>query len=520
MRLDKKVVACICLWVASLSHAQVVDVGYIHLEPVSGIELSELPALGSLPVTVRANPNALVWFFHGVNPNHLLGVSVHDPVSDSLIASDTFSLESARNCYAVLLDQSEPMRARWGHARDAVQMIRTMIPVGDYFGLYRYSESWHATHEITQTLQSDQNLSAQLDAMLISGNEPQLYQALFRTIDEVRQCKGIRKHVVLLSAGITRDQVRSLNEVAQHAKQHKVSVHTIAFSSFSETLGLGVLEALATETLGLHHPYFNEAQLREVWRKELESHQLMGVIQPVDLTQLMYGQQELTLSLSLQDEQGNERVVRTALPVSDTKQFDNLLISISRHSGGLNAWLVLFAGFAVVGFLFWLILASAKRKRVRLQAQQEQQRLSEQERFNEIQNKAEVQYQQLQDNLQQVANKVDAFNPEQLVNQKGEPFGWLIDLDGQVYELLTYSTTIGRSDTNDVVINDDHVSGQHAILDFKHGVFIWTDRAPTNPTLINGKAIQGSQQIWPNDSLTVGTIELRFVLDQSAAGDQ
>lgn len=118
------------------------------------------------------------------------------------------------------------------------------------------------------------------------------------------------------------------------------------------------------------------------------------------------------------------------------------------------------------------------------------------------------------DKLPQKINDSDVVDSEQMDKQKGSPFGWLIDPEGYAHELLTYSITIGRSHTNDVVMNNSHVSGCHAILEFKNGLFVWTDLAPTNPTMINGKAIHGSQQIWPNDLLTVGTVKLRFVLDQ------
>ncbi len=112
-----------------------------------------------------------------------------------------------------------------------------------------------------------------------------------------------------------------------------------------------------------------------------------------------------------------------------------------------------------------------------------------------------------------LTRKLEEFQPEAKVMEQGEAYGRLVDLSGPVYPLTTYSTRIGRAPDNDVVLPDEHVSAQHAILDFKYGQFLWTDRAPKNATYINDTLVQGSREIRPGDIILCGETRLRFDLE-------
>jgi hypothetical protein len=67
--------------------------------------------------------------------------------------------------------------------------------------------------------------------------------------------------------------------------------------------------------------------------------------------------------------------------------------------------------------------------------------------------------------------------------------------------------TIGRADGNDVVLDDNVVSGQHARV-ISPGTVI--DNESTNGTYVNGKAIRGRATLRHGDILQVGSTVFRY----------
>ena len=69
--------------------------------------------------------------------------------------------------------------------------------------------------------------------------------------------------------------------------------------------------------------------------------------------------------------------------------------------------------------------------------------------------------------------------------------------------------TIGRKSHNDIQLNDNTVSGEHAILIALHNVYI-EDLGSTNGTLLNGKRVK-KRMLSNGDIIRIGQHELRFV---------
>ncbi|MPZ14490.1 MAG: FHA domain-containing protein [Chloroflexi bacterium] len=72
-------------------------------------------------------------------------------------------------------------------------------------------------------------------------------------------------------------------------------------------------------------------------------------------------------------------------------------------------------------------------------------------------------------------------------------------------------TRLGRSDENTVVLDDDFVSSQHAMVVLKDGRWWVRDEGSTNGTLVNGSRIRGEAPLEAGDELQLGQIRLRFV---------
>jgi len=68
----------------------------------------------------------------------------------------------------------------------------------------------------------------------------------------------------------------------------------------------------------------------------------------------------------------------------------------------------------------------------------------------------------------------------------------LVATDGTVYELSKSETTIGRSETNDIAIDDPGLSRQHAVIRLAGGQVMIQDMTSTNGTFVNGRRVRAA----------------------------
>lgn len=83
-------------------------------------------------------------------------------------------------------------------------------------------------------------------------------------------------------------------------------------------------------------------------------------------------------------------------------------------------------------------------------------------------------------------------------------------LKGQRLPIRSAVANIGRGDYNDLVIADDSVSGGHAKLQRREGVWILTDQGSTNGTFVDGERVQGEYPLSPGATLRFGKVSMLF----------
>lgn len=76
--------------------------------------------------------------------------------------------------------------------------------------------------------------------------------------------------------------------------------------------------------------------------------------------------------------------------------------------------------------------------------------------------------------------------------------------------LLTVST-LGRDEGNDVVLEDDFVSSDHARLLWNGRGWVLQDLNSTNGTYVNGKKVKKSAVVRPGDTLQFGNVKVKLV---------
>jgi pSer/pThr/pTyr-binding forkhead associated (FHA) protein len=71
-------------------------------------------------------------------------------------------------------------------------------------------------------------------------------------------------------------------------------------------------------------------------------------------------------------------------------------------------------------------------------------------------------------------------------------------------------TTLGREVNNSVVVDDESVSSEHALLTFRGRAWYLEDRGSTNGTYVNGQRIDDPQVLGYGDEIALGGVRLRL----------
>jgi DNA-binding NtrC family response regulator len=82
--------------------------------------------------------------------------------------------------------------------------------------------------------------------------------------------------------------------------------------------------------------------------------------------------------------------------------------------------------------------------------------------------------------------------------------------DRKFYTINKSIFSIGKSKSNDIVINDEFVSASHCKIETRGGVFTLKDLESTNGTFLNDKKVLETV-LQPNSTIRVGNVEIRFI---------
>src|SRR5690606_33790229 len=85
-------------------------------------------------------------------------------------------------------------------------------------------------------------------------------------------------------------------------------------------------------------------------------------------------------------------------------------------------------------------------------------------------------------------------------------------LTGDTYPLLPV-TTMGRSPTNTIRIDDNFASGEHAVMMLRNGQWWLEDRHSRNGTMLNGMPVTQPVIVTDGDVVGVGHLHFRLELE-------
>ncbi len=84
--------------------------------------------------------------------------------------------------------------------------------------------------------------------------------------------------------------------------------------------------------------------------------------------------------------------------------------------------------------------------------------------------------------------------------------------DGEVIDLQPM-TTLGRSATNTLVVQDETVSSRHAAIEYRDGRWWLHDLDSTNGTYVNRRRLAGTTELRHGDLVHAGRVGFRFAVE-------
>jgi hypothetical protein len=100
--------------------------------------------------------------------------------------------------------------------------------------------------------------------------------------------------------------------------------------------------------------------------------------------------------------------------------------------------------------------------------------------------------------------------PAQKTSSGKKLAGWIVsfdlDLSGTDFKILEGRNKLGKSGSCNIVVNDDSISDEHALLFYGDNKIILQDELSTNGTFVNGKKMTERVQLQDGDKIKFGNI--------------
>ena len=113
---------------------------------------------------------------------------------------------------------------------------------------------------------------------------------------------------------------------------------------------------------------------------------------------------------------------------------------------------------------------------------------------------------------------MSADQSSQLRKSKGRIVGWLIsyshNTDGEDFRIYAGYNRIGANPVCDIMLEDETVSGSHAIIVYRDGRCLIKDDLSRNGTFVNGREITEAHPLQSYDQVRIGNTYLTFVAAQ------
>jgi hypothetical protein len=301
-----------------------------------------------------------------------------------------------------------------------------------------------------------------LDSIKVNGQRTELYRLSIEAMGELAKEKNIRKILVLISDGDFEDTTYTVDNLIEEAKKSKIQI-----------LALGYRDSIKLQ--GILKP--TKESGGKMWIADKKTHQMpssfIGEIVPYfdnggvikfsknELNATKTGEQSVTLELLLEDNKSIKKEFSVAVnKIKEEKEFD--------WRDYMGYIFLLFA--FLLGAIFIVLLRKDKKE-----------------------------------------EEIEGGEPEPT-----EPIAYLQVQSGERYEIIKNTTSIGKSEDNDIVIAGSYISRYHAEILYKDEEFLISDRNSVNGIGVNSPALREGEgkitqsKLKNGDKIYLGPLELFF----------
>jgi FHA domain len=429
--------------------------------------------------------------------------------ADKVVFTKTEKIPNYR-CAILLLADKNLGKRLWHAARETLSQLAVAAETSPY--KLELAAISAGNLEVLAPMDSKRGIFDQaIENLNFNGSSPELYLGIKRGIEALSGIAADRKYIILISSGISDDQVTSQGDVINAAHDAKIHLCTIGFPGSSESAeAVQKLEPLAEQTGGysvradgrdLRLPADSAGNiLRFVVSGGLVEVDLAGLKSPVKLDFKV--QTEYKRAYGFTHTVDNLPPVPTPTPAPTPLASSTpaprpslnppqppipVVTPVSSPLEIAKSWIgghrILSAvGGLVVLALVGLVLAGFFLKR----------------------------------------KKPPIVLPEPTFRSDEEPafalpiLAWLETLDSEQtrYPITKSAVRIGRLADNDIVMKNDTVSGHHAEIVRKGSQFIIADLESSNNVLVGGKRIEKAA-LQDGDIVELGEVRLRFIEQSS-----
>lgn len=334
------------------------------------------------------------------------------------------------------------------------------------------------------------------------GQDTQLNRGMFIGLKMLHDTEGLpsNKVLIVLSDGKNEGHGTAYtdNDAIEKANEYNIPIYSIGYHTNSEKRYLWVLERISEKTGGRYNDAPTSKELNKIY-----SHVFSQIQQ----------QNKLCYVSTLSGPDSSEHTVSITVTNSDGSSATaevKLVVPVRPAHAVENNWIYT-VGILLLFIIISFFVFNANKKK----AQEERGKLlNEQERLKK----------ELADEKKAKKDKSSSDDRTKIVDVGPDPRqtsisgraveqGYQIQfyfesgpLNGQT-AMIKDGMSIGRSDKNDLVIQDGTVSGQHCKIEYRGNQYMITDMNSTNGTIVNGNKVSTSE-LKQGDKIQLGKVQI------------
>ena len=334
------------------------------------------------------------------------------------------------------------------------------------------------------------------------GQNTQLNRGMFKGLNMLHDDEGLpsNKVLIVLSDGKNEGTGTAYtdNDAIEKANEYNIPIYSIGYHTKSEKRYLWVLERISEKTGGRYNDAPTSKELNKIY-----SHVFSQIQQQTKLCYVSAlsgpDSSEHTVSITVTNSDGSSATAEVKIVVP-------MMTVVPSETNWIYP-----VGIVLLIIIVSLLINNSNKKK----AQEEKEKLlHEQETLRK----------ELADAKKTKKGEKPGDDSTQVVDAGPDPRQTVISGSavGKEYQIqfhfesgpltgqtkpISVGMSIGRSDKNDLVIQDGTVSGQHCKIEYRGNQYMITDMNSTNGTIVNGNKVSTSE-LKQGDKIQLGKVQI------------